>query len=83
MILHNDYYFDSQMIIIIISYAREEEKILGGCIDGDDDKFSGMKLNIGNKFSSTWNISRNLCARYLGQQRPIKNLHFSQLNIFS
>ena len=37
----------------------------------------------GTSFSSTWNISRNLCARYLGQQRPIKNLHFSQLNIFS
>ena len=81
MILHNDYYFDSQMIIIIISYAREEEKILGGCIGGDDDKFSGMKL--GTSFSSTRNISRNLCARYLGQQRPIKNLHFSQLKISS
>ena len=51
MILHNDNYFDYQLIIIIVlSYATEEEKILGGCIDGDDDKFSGMKLIIGNKF---------------------------------
>ena len=52
MLLHNDNYFDSQMIIIIISYAIEEEKMLGGRIDADDDKFTGMKIewNIGNKF---------------------------------